>query len=62
MKLMMMMKRKMRLQMIKMRMEVRGTMDLVRTVNSKKEKGNERKKERAGLGWVHLQLTECNKE
>ncbi|GKV10159.1 hypothetical protein SLEP1_g21566 [Rubroshorea leprosula] len=48
-----MMKRKMRLQMIRMRMEVRRKMDLVRTVNNKKEKGKERRereKEGTGLG------------
>ncbi|GKV02297.1 hypothetical protein SLEP1_g14751 [Rubroshorea leprosula] len=44
-------KRKMRLQKIRMRMEVRRKMDLVRMLNSK-EIGNEkeREKERAGLG------------
>ncbi|GKU86168.1 hypothetical protein SLEP1_g730 [Rubroshorea leprosula] len=36
--------------MIRMRMEVRRKMDLVRTVNSKKEKGKGREKEMAGLG------------
>ncbi|GKU90474.1 hypothetical protein SLEP1_g4464 [Rubroshorea leprosula] len=48
MKLTMMKKRKKRLQMIRMRMEVRRKMNLVRTVNSKKEKGKEREKERIG--------------
>ncbi|GKV01013.1 hypothetical protein SLEP1_g13612 [Rubroshorea leprosula] len=46
----MMKKRKMRLQMIKTRMEVRRKMDLVRMVNNKKEKGKEREKERVVLG------------
>ncbi|GKV24115.1 hypothetical protein SLEP1_g33766 [Rubroshorea leprosula] len=38
----MMKKKEMRLQMIRMRIEVRRKMDLVRTVNRKKEKGKER--------------------
>ncbi|GKU93952.1 hypothetical protein SLEP1_g7501 [Rubroshorea leprosula] len=38
----MMKKKEMRLQMIRMRMKVRRKMDLVRTVNRKKEKGKER--------------------